>query len=109
MGLNLEPKDGDTLLSPEDLEMLIPSHVTNRKQLDEVEQNNIEDAIQWILSQKTIDPVVLFSADFQNQLHKKMLGNVWKWAGQQRRHEANVGVEPIYIATERKKLNDDML
>lgn len=42
MGLKLEPKEGDTELSPEELDLIIPKHITTRKQLDEVEQNNIE-------------------------------------------------------------------
>jgi len=44
MGLDLEPKEGDTLLSPDELDQIIPKYITNRRQLDEVEQDNIEDA-----------------------------------------------------------------
>ena len=48
MALILEPKEGDTLLSPDELELIIPVHITNREQLDEAEQANIEDAMQWV-------------------------------------------------------------
>jgi Fic-DOC domain mobile mystery protein B len=109
MGLKLEYKDGDTLLSPEELDMLIPVHITNRRQLDEVEQNNIEDAIQWMLSLKSIAAKKIFSSEFQDQLHIKMLDKVWKWAGHQRARETNIGVAPTQIAVERRKLNDDAL
>ncbi|MDQ3142708.1 MAG: mobile mystery protein B [Bacteroidota bacterium] len=109
MGLKFEAKEGDTELSHEELDLIIPGHVTTRKQLDEVEQNNIEEAFQWLLSLKTIEASKLFSEEFQDLLHKKMFGNVWKWGGEQRKKETNVGVKPNQIVVERKKLNEDAL
>ena len=109
MGLKFELKEGDTELSQEELDFIIPKHITTRKQLDEVEQNNIEEAFQWLLSLKSIEPTKLFSVEFQDLLHVKMLGNVWKWAGSQRMKETNIGVKPSQIAVERKKLNEDAL
>ena len=107
MGLDLEPKKGDTLLSPEELDMLIPKHVTIRAQLDEVEQANIEEGLVWLLSQRNITAEKLFSKEFQDKLHIKMLGQVWEWAGKTRTRETNIGVMPHQIEIERKKLNDD--
>jgi Fic-DOC domain mobile mystery protein B len=109
MGLNLEPKEGDTLLSPEELDQVIPKHITNRLQLDEVEQDNIEDAIVWVFKQRTIKPEKVFIREFQDNLHKKMLGKVWKWAGQKKTRETNIGVPPFQIEVKRKMLNDDAL
>ena len=109
MGLKLEPKEGDTLLSPEELDELIPKHITNRQQLDEVEQNNIEDAFQWLLSRKVDTIEQLISPEFQDELHKKMLGKVWKWAGKIRSREANIGVNPLKIEILRKQLIDDLM
>ena len=109
MGLKLEPKEGDTLLSPEELDELIPKYITNRHQLDEVEQNNIEDAYQWLLSKKLDTIEQLISPEFQDELHKKMLGKVWKWAGKIRRKETNIGVNPFQIEIARKQLIDDLI
>ncbi len=109
MGLKLEPKEGDTLLSPEELDELIPKYITNRQQLDEVEQNNIEDAFQWLLSKKVDTIEQLISPEFQDELHKKMLGKVWKWAGKIRSREANIGVNPLKIEILRKQLIDDLI
>jgi|JI9StandDraft_1071089.scaffolds.fasta_scaffold09012_8 Fic-DOC domain mobile mystery protein B len=109
MGLALNPKEGDTELSQEELTLIIPKHISTRKQLDEVEQNNIEEAFQWLLSLKLIEATKLFSVEFQDLLHKKMFGNVWKWAGSQRMNETNIGVKPFEIAVERKKLNEDAM
>lgn len=33
MGLKLEPKEGDTELSPEELDLLIPNHITTENSL----------------------------------------------------------------------------
>jgi Fic-DOC domain mobile mystery protein B len=107
MGLKLEPKEGDTDLSPDELDQLIPKHISTRTQLDELEQDNIEDAILWILQQKELDTLKIFSKDFQDLVHKKMLSKVWKWAGQNRTRKTNIGVSPAMIEIERKKLNDD--
>ena len=109
MGLKLEPEENDTLLSPEELDELIPKYITNRHQLDEVEQNNIEDAFQWLLSKKVDTMEQLISPEFQDELHKKMLGKVWKWAGKIRSREANIGVNPLKIETLRKQLIDDLI
>lgn len=109
MGLDLEPKEGDTVLSPEELDMLIPKHVTTRTQLDEVEQANVEEGLVWLLSQRNITTEKLFSKDFQDKLHVKMFGQVWEWAGKTRTRETNIGVLPYQIEIERKKLNDDAI
>ena len=108
MGLKLEPKEGDTLLLPEELDDLIPKLITNRNQLDEVEQNNIEDAFQWLLSKKVDTIEQLISSEFQNELHKRMLGQVWKWAGKIRTRNTNIGVNHLQIEISRKQLYDDM-
>lgn len=107
MGLKLAPKVGDTALQEEDLDQIIPKHITNRTQLDEVEQYNIEEAYLWLHTLKSIKPEKLFSEAFQDLVHKKMFGNVWKWAGKQRTTETNIGIMPSQIAIERKKLNED--
>jgi Fic-DOC domain mobile mystery protein B len=109
MGLKLEHKEGDTLLSPEELDQIIAIHITNREQLDEVEQNNIEDAFEWLLSKKFKGATVLLSRKFQDELHKRMLGKVWKWAGKIRSIETNIGVVPYEIETNRQHLIDDTL
>ncbi len=40
-------------------------------------------------------------------LHKRMFGDVWTWAGTQRRRETNIGVAPSLIATQCRLLFDD--
>ncbi len=41
-------------------------------------------------------------------LHKRMFGDTWRWAGEIRKTEKNVGVAPENIEVELKKLCDDV-
>lgn len=107
MGLGKETDNGGTLLTEEELEQLIPKYVTNKKQLDEVEQNNIENAFEWLLSKKTNSVDQLLSKQFQDELHRRMLSKVWLWAGKVRKKETNIGVDPSQIEVQRRHLIDD--
>ncbi len=42
------------------------------------------------------------------QLHRRLFGEVWLWAGTFRRTGKNIGVDPLYIAAELRTLLDDM-
>jgi fido (protein-threonine AMPylation protein) len=52
MGLNLEYIDGQTPLDEDEKEGLLIPTITTRSDLDEFEQLNIEEAIQWISGKK---------------------------------------------------------
>ena len=52
MGLNLEYDSGQTPIDPEEKRGLLIKSITNRKELDEHEQLNIENAIEWTLKKK---------------------------------------------------------
>ena len=54
MGLEINYLDGQTPLSEEEFEGLKISSVTTREELDEFEQLNIEQAIQWTLAKKVL-------------------------------------------------------
>ena len=53
---------------------------------------NIEKAIKWLLDTKPNEKQIL-TEEFIKKLHKKMLGDVWSWAGEFRRSEKNIGVD----------------
>ena len=44
---------------------------------------------------------------FVKDLHKRMYGDVWKWAGEFRTSEKNIGIKWIRIEIELKNLMDD--
>ena len=108
MGLNIEYIDGQTPLSEEEKEGLRISSITTREELDEFEQLNIEKAIQWTFGKK-IKTEQLFSEQFIKTLHRKMYGEVWKWAGEFRSSEKNIGIKSYLISIHLKQLLDDAL
>lgn len=108
MGLKISYIDGQTPLSEEEQEGLKIPSVTTREELDEFEQLNIEKAIQWTFGKKLTQDQ-LFSEKFIKELHKRMYGEVWKWAGTYRTSEKNIGIKSFLISVELKKLLDDAL
>lgn len=108
MGLELLYEDGQTPLSEEEKEGLLIKTITTHNELDEYEQLNIEKAIQWIMRQKLKKETIL-SEQFIKALHKRMLGEVWNWAGEFRKSEKNIGITWIKIGQELKVLLDDTL
>ncbi len=95
--------DGGTELTEEEREGLIPSYITLRSELNEAEQANILEAEEWALARKRD----LLEEKFLNNLHKRMYGNVWRWAGRYRTSGKNIGVDAYRIPAELRQLLDD--
>ena len=95
---------GATPLDPDELAGLRHKHITTRAELDELEQANIDEGLQWLKKQRA--PAVL-TEGFVRNLHKKLFGRVWQWAGTFRSTEKNIGVDPLHIATELRQLLDN--
>ena len=108
MGLNIEYIDGQTPLNEEELDGLLIPSITTREELDEFEQLNIEKAIQWTFGKKW-KAEQLFSEKFIKDLHKRMYGEVWKWAGAFRESEKNLGIKSYLIPSELKVLLHDAI
>lgn len=87
-GLHDEGTDA-TPLTPEEREGIIPSHVTLRRELNELEQQNILAADAWVFGRRR-DPI---NETFARSLHRRMFGDVWRWAGTYRTSNKNIGVE----------------
>lgn len=99
----IEEDDASTPLTEEEREELIPSYITLRSELNEAEQRNILDAEEWAFSRKRN----VLSEKFLKELHKKMFGKVWKWAGKPRLSERNIGVDVYRISTDLRQLIND--
>jgi Fic-DOC domain mobile mystery protein B len=108
MGLTIEYVEGQTPLDDNEKEGLRIPSITTREELDEFEQLNIEKAIQWTFGKK-ISVEQLFSEKFIKELHKRMYGEVWKWAGTFRTSEKNIGIKSYLIAIDLKLLLDDAI
>jgi Fic-DOC domain mobile mystery protein B len=108
MGLKINYIQGQTELDEDEKDGLLIKSITIREELNEFEQQNIEKAIQWTFGRK-LKKEQLLSEKFIKELHKKMYGDVWKWAGEFRKSEKNIGVKSYLIATELRILLDDCL
>lgn len=106
MGLEFVYKDGQTPLEEEEKDGLKIKSITTQGELDEFEQLNIEKAVEWIIH-TNLKPENILTEKFVKNLHKKMYGDVWKWAGEFRRTEKNIGIPWTKIGLELKNLLDD--
>lgn len=92
---------GATPIDAEDLKGLIPDFVATRADLNQVEFENITKALPWALRQaRLLGPEGVLAYGFMLALHRRMFGDVWRWAGTQRVRLTNIGVEPHLIANE---------
>ncbi|GBE49202.1 fic/DOC family protein [bacterium BMS3Bbin13] len=98
-----EQDDAATPLSKDEREGLIPSYITLRGELNEAEQANILEAEEWAFKRKRD----VLGERFLNDLHKRMYGRVWRWAGEYRHTGKNIGVDAYRIPTEMRQLLDD--
>jgi Fic-DOC domain mobile mystery protein B len=104
MALKLDYAAGATPLHPDELAGLIASSVSTRGQLDELEAANIAEGLQWAMARKRD----VLAWGYMEQLHRRMFGRVWRWAGSHRESEKNIGVAPQDIASGLKSLLDDV-
>lgn len=100
-----EADDNSTPLTADEKDGLKLKWITLRSELNEVEARNIAQAQIWLINSKNKD---IFSATFLCMLHKKMFGEVWKWAGIFRTTERNIGVAPYQIPIKLMQLFEDV-
>jgi len=106
MGITIDYIAGQTPLDDDEKEGLLIDTITTREELDEFEQQNIEEAVEWTM-QRQFKTDYILSEEFVFELHKKMFGDVWAWAGTFRKTLKNLGVAPENIGIELRKLIDD--
>jgi len=104
MSSGLGEPGGATPLDEDEKEGLRFAHITTRGELDQLEQANIVEGMQWLKKQRNAE---ILSEGFVRNLHKRLFGQVWKWAGTFRKTEKNIGVDPIQIAIQLRQLLDD--
>jgi len=96
--------DAATPLDPEERRQLIPTYIATRAQLNEAEQINITEADIWAFARTR----GVLGEKFLLDLHKRMFGKVWRWAGNLRVTARNIGVEAYKIGPELRTLLDDV-
>jgi Fic-DOC domain mobile mystery protein B len=97
---------GATKLEPDEMEGLKLKHITTRGELDRWEQQNINEAMDWLEQRKNKSEVL--NEEFVKNLHEKMLDKVWTWAGTYRKTNKNIGVDKHMIGIELHQLMDDV-
>lgn len=99
-----EADDGTTPLDEDEADGLRLSWVRTRGDLNEAERDNILEARRSIRS-ATIDDVL--DDHWLRQLHRRMFGDVWTWAGRYRTTERNIGIDPTKISVAVRSLAED--
>lgn len=99
-----ETDDNSTPLTEEEKQQLKAKWITTRSELNELETKGIANAEIWLLKNKKD----ILNETFIKNLHKKMFGDIWKWAGTFRTTERNIGVAPYEIQPKLRILLDDV-
>ena len=103
--MKFEYAQGVTPIDPDEIAGLIPTHITTQGELNEWEQTNILQGLKWALRQKRRE---LLDEGFVRDLHQHMLGQTWKWAGQFRKSDKNIGVDWLQVPTQLRNLLEDV-
>jgi len=98
---------GATPLEPEEREGLLQTWITHRSDLNEAEQDNIVKGAAWARRVRRRKPDAILSEDFARELHKRMFGDVWSWAGTYRRTSRNIGIDSYRIPMDVLAMFDD--
>jgi Fic-DOC domain mobile mystery protein B len=99
----IEHDDAATPLTPAEREGLIPAYITHRHELNEAEQAGVLTADRWTFERRR----QILDERFFLGLHKRMFGQVWRWAGRFRTTERNIGVPAYRIEVDLAQLLDD--
>lgn len=94
IAFNYEP--GQTPLDPDEAAQLVPAHITTQGALNEWEATNILEAVQWLAGSRIQD---VLSEEFCRVLHRRMLGDTWRWAGTFRTSDKNIGCDWRQVPT----------
>lgn len=108
-GEAFEQPDGATPLERDDLAGLIPTWVATQQDLNQAEHANIAKAILWAESARGPRSLeTLLTEKAIRDLHRRMFAEVWRWAGEYRHHNTNLGDAWPYIPTRLRDLLADV-
>ena len=96
-----DARDGQTALDPDDRIGLRQTWISTRADLDIAEQSNIRRALTGLGRPSA---AVILDDLWLRDLHHRMFGEVWEWAGRYRRTLTNLGVEPHHIGPQVRDL-----
>ena len=76
--MKLDYPSGATPLDPDEIQGLLPDHITLQSQLNEFEEANIGQAREWAYTRRRGDPL---DREFICTVHRRMFDATWRWAG----------------------------
>ena len=99
MAVKFEYAPGATPIDADEAAGLIPSHLTLQRELNEYEEANILQAMDWLFGRRRGDPL---DPRFVHTVHRRMFDQTWEWAGRARRSDKNIGVRwyeiPVHLS-----------
>ncbi|MFC6155895.1 mobile mystery protein B [Kribbella jiaozuonensis] len=101
-------QDGQTPVDADDAQYLNDDYawIRSRDELNDAEASNIADGLLW-LGDQVLEPGDLLHQSFLRELHRRMFGEVWTWAGKLRQRDTTIGVLPSRIQEELQVLLGD--
>jgi Fic-DOC domain mobile mystery protein B len=105
VAVKFEYAPGATPIDADEAAGLIPSHLTLQHELNEYEEANILQAMDWLLGRRRGDPL---DQRFIHTVHRRMFDQTWKWAGQARRTDKNIGVRWYEISVHLSQMLGDV-
>ncbi|MCA9500213.1 MAG: mobile mystery protein B [Nitrospira sp.] len=100
----MDDPEGATPFTLDERDGLKHKHVTTRGELDHLEQANVANGMRWMRRSRKKD---LLTERYVRELHRQLFGEVWKWAGNFRNTEKNIGIDPREIGVELRLLLDN--
>lgn len=82
-----EGESDATALDPVETQALIPGHIQTQSQLNEWEALNIAKASRWAPRRRAEN---WLSTHALRELHRRMFGETWQWAGTYRTSDKNI-------------------
>lgn len=81
------PGAGATPVDPDEAHALVPGHLQTQAQLNQWEALNIAGASRWASRQRSEN---WLSTTALKELHRRMFGETWRWAGAYRTSDKNI-------------------
>ena len=113
----LTPGYGETPLPHDELTALLP-HVVKvlEKPVSRAAVYDLEQAVQEQVSEDLLTAAFngslsldeLLTDHFVRDLHERLYGDIWSWAGRWRQRDVNIGVDPRQIAVELRSALDNI-
>ena len=113
----LTPGYGETPLPHDELTALLP-HVVKvlEKPVSRAAVYDLEQAVQEQVSEDLLTAAFngslsldeLLTDYFVRDLHERLYGDIWSWAGRWRQRDVNIGVDPRQIAVELRSALDNI-